>query len=137
MNVNFAHIHDAEIMRMRANKSIKTLGEADIWLSSSKSSVAVHWTTLLHYILTDLKVEGYTNRSFDRMSKAHGGPIHAHKALRIAGEMDKHIAELKEGHRKTQEILKRKQMRKNKIKKANTHSRKQRRGRKKKKRKRK
>ena len=116
MNLNCAQINDTETLRMRANKAIRTMGEAEIWFSSSKSSVAMHWTTLLHYMLTDLKVDGYTNRTLDRISKAHGGQIHAHKALGIVEQMDKHMAELKERYRKTQEIIRQKQARKDKSK---------------------
>ena len=64
------------------------MGEAEIWFSSSNSSVAVHWTTLLHYILVDLKVDFGPNTSFEGRSKASGGTPYAHAALRITESID-------------------------------------------------
>ena len=95
-NLNSAQINDTETLQMIANEAVRTMEEAEKRLSSSKSSATAHGTTLLHHMLMDPNVKGHTNSTLDRTSKAQDKQTHTHKALRIAEQMDKHLAEIKE-----------------------------------------
>ena len=95
-NLNCAQINDIETLQMIANEAVRTMEEAERRLSSSKSSATAHGTTLLHYMLMDPNVKGRKNSTLDGTNKAQDKQTHTHKALRIAEQKDKHLAEIKE-----------------------------------------
>ena len=84
LNIDTRHMTDASAMKVKVKEVFELMGEREVWFSTSNSSVAVHWTTLLHYQLVDFNIDFGSSRILDRRSLVTGQLMHANKALEIA-----------------------------------------------------